>query len=265
MRPRMSAADVVEGATGTTDLVRPVPVAARADGAAFSTAVDDVTVNVPASADGEVEAVGANGEAVRIGLAGARPVPGVRSDAGTVAYADVKHSALAEDGSVGYLITRGAGDHKLVVGTIDAPWATDVAGRPVPTDYRLEGVTLVQTVTPSSETTFPVVADPKLTYGVGIYFNATGAEWKSYAIAAGGVGYFANMVGCGFTDKIPHAALKRAAQLICSVIGYKTLKDYGAFLKKVVKDKKLSPGSHYQTRLTLKNGELTKVSAEICT
>ncbi|MEV5579751.1 hypothetical protein AB0L39_14475 [Streptomyces parvus] len=251
MRPRMSAADVVEGATGTTDVVRPVPVAARADGAAFSTAVDDVTVNVPASADGEVEAVGANGEAVRIGLAGARPVPGVRSDAGTVAYADVKHSALAEDGSGGYLITRGAGGHKLVVGTIDAPWATDAAGRPVPTDYRLEGVTLVQTVAPPSETTFPVVADPKLTYGVGIYLNATGAEWKSYAIAAGGVGYFANMVGC--------------AQLICSVIGYKTLKDYGAFLKKVVKDKKLSPGSRYQTRLTPKNGELTKVSAENCT
>ncbi|MBK6041193.1 hypothetical protein [Streptomyces sp. MBT55] len=298
----MSAADVVEGVTGTTDLIRPVPVAAKADRAAFSTAEGDVTVNVPASADGEVEAVAANGEAVRIGLAGARPVPGVRSDAGTVAYADVKDStdlavqpaadggvrtlvtlkdasapseyrfplelgkdsALAEDGSGGYLITRGAGDHKLVVGTIDAPWATDAAGRPVPTDYRLEGATLVQTVTPSSETAFPVVADPKLTYGAGIYFNATGTEWKSYAIAAGSVGYFANVVGCGFTDKIPHAALKRAAQLICSVIGYKTLKDYGAFLKKVVKDKKLSPGSCYQTRLTPKNGKLTKVSAGNC-
>ncbi|MEU4917951.1 hypothetical protein AB0G29_01075 [Streptomyces parvus] len=129
-----------------------------------------------------------------------------------MAYAHVKDSALTEGGSGGYLITRGAGGHKLVVGTIDAPWATDAAGRPVPTDYRLEGVMLVQTVTPSSATTFPVVADPKLTYGVGIYFNATGAEWKSYAIAAGSVGYFADVVGCGFTEKIPHAALKRAAR-----------------------------------------------------
>ncbi|MGW4837442.1 hypothetical protein [Streptomyces globisporus] len=39
---------------------------------------------------------------------------------------------------------------------------------------------------------------------------------------------------------------------------------YGAFFKKVVKDKKLSPGSCYQTRLTPKNGKLTKVSAGNC-
>ncbi|MFB8142291.1 hypothetical protein [Streptomyces parvus] len=302
IRPRMSAADVVEEVTGTTDLIRPMPIPTSAGREVLSMTEGDVTVNVPASADGEVEAVAANGEAVRIGLAGARPVPGIRSDAGTVAYPDVKDatdlavqptadggvrtlvtlkdasapseyrfplelgkdSALVDDGAGGYLITQGTEDRKLVVGTIDAPWATDAAGRSVPTDYRLEGGTLVQTVAPSSETTFPVVADPKLTYGVGIYFNATGAEWKSYAIAAGSVGYFANVVGCGFTDKVPHAALKRAAQLICSVIGYKTLKDYGAFLKKVVKDKKLSADTCYQTRLTPKNGKLTKVSAGNC-
>ncbi|MFE2203827.1 hypothetical protein [Streptomyces rubiginosohelvolus] len=39
---------------------------------------------------------------------------------------------------------------------------------------------------------------------------------------------------------------------------------YGAFLKKVVKDKKLCPGSCYQTRLTPKNGKLTEVSAGNC-
>ncbi|MDK1472739.1 hypothetical protein QNO07_04735 [Streptomyces sp. 549] len=172
---------------------------------------------------------------------------------------------LVEDGAGGFLLARdpqdGVGE---VVGALEAPWAKDANGRPVPTSYRLEGNTVIQTVETSRDTAFPVVADPKITFGAGIYFNAWGAEWKAYTIAAGSVAYFANVAGCAFTDKVPHLVLKRAATVICSAVGYKTLKDWGTFLRTTIKDKKLIGGACYQTRLTPKNSKLTKVSAGNC-
>ncbi|MFE3560693.1 hypothetical protein ACFXKW_38470, partial [Streptomyces sp. NPDC059193] len=110
----------------------------------------------------------------------------------------------------------------------------------------------------------PVVADPKITYGAGIYFNATGAEWTSYGIAAGSVGYFANVAGCAFTDKIPNVGLKRAATAICSAVGYKTLKDWGAFLENEINNSSCTSWACYQTKLAPRNGRLTEVSAGNC-
>ena len=48
------------------------------------------------------------------------------------------------------------------VGGIAAPWAVDANGRSVPTDYRIDGSTLVQTVYPGDEHAYPIVADPWL-------------------------------------------------------------------------------------------------------
>ncbi|MDK1475280.1 hypothetical protein QNO07_17960 [Streptomyces sp. 549] len=67
----------------------------------------------------------------------------------------------------------GDGVH-LTVGAIEAPWARDADGRPVETSYELQGEKLVQTVVPDAETNFPVVADPKFTWGIvtgTAYFN----------------------------------------------------------------------------------------------
>lgn len=47
-----------------------------------------------------------------------------------------------------------------VVGAYDEAWAHDAAGRFVPTSYRIEGDTLVQTVEFGPETAFPVLIDP---------------------------------------------------------------------------------------------------------
>lgn len=47
-----------------------------------------------------------------------------------------------------------------VVGAYDGAWAQDAAGRPVPTGYRIEGATIVQTVETGAGTAFPVVIDP---------------------------------------------------------------------------------------------------------
>ncbi|RJL23921.1 hypothetical protein [Bailinhaonella thermotolerans] len=44
---------------------------------------------------------------------------------------------------------------------IDLPWAKDANGNPVPTSYRVEGMTLIQTVNHAGAA-YPVVADPAL-------------------------------------------------------------------------------------------------------
>jgi hypothetical protein len=45
------------------------------------------------------------------------------------------------------------------LGVFSAPWAYDAAGKPVPTSYRIEGTTLIQTVDHRGAA-YPVVADP---------------------------------------------------------------------------------------------------------
>lgn len=63
--------------------------------------------------------------------------------------------AEASDGSV--LVRDAEGE---LLANIDPAWAKDADGRPVPTSYRVEGTTLVQTIRPPAGTRYPVVADP---------------------------------------------------------------------------------------------------------
>ncbi|MFH9741833.1 DUF4258 domain-containing protein [Streptomyces roseolus] len=186
------AAETVERVTGTADLV---PGTALGDGATRVEVPADAhaaRILVPATASGAVESA-YGGDVVRLGLPGATDVRAATGAHGTVVYADVKEdfdlavqpnrdgvrtlitlrdadapteyrfpldlpadaeTEQLEDGSV--LVSRG-GEH---LGTFDAPWAKDAAGEAVPTDYRVEGGALVQTIRTGPNTAYPVVADP---------------------------------------------------------------------------------------------------------
>ncbi|MEO6083522.1 MAG: hypothetical protein ABIQ18_10505 [Umezawaea sp.] len=72
-----------------------------------------------------------------------------------------------------------------VLAQIAAPWAKDANGNGVKTSYRIDGGTLVQTVQTDGNTTFPVVADPNLTFGFGVYLNLWGWEANSYGAGLG--------------------------------------------------------------------------------
>ncbi|MFE2291217.1 hypothetical protein [Streptomyces sp. NPDC059452] len=78
----------------------------------------------------------------------------------------------------------------VAIGTIDAPWAKDANGKDVPTSYKLNGSTLVQSVEINKDTAFPVVADPKVSTGLFLYVKFSKAEVKKYEskvkYAAGG-------------------------------------------------------------------------------
>ena len=63
--------------------------------------------------------------------------------------------------------------------TIAAPWARDAVGKTVPTTYRLEGQTLIQTVAHAGFT-YPIVADPYITLGWYVYLHYTKADISRY-------------------------------------------------------------------------------------
>ncbi|MEV0324740.1 hypothetical protein ACIBKX_40615 [Streptomyces sp. NPDC050658] len=180
-----------------------------------------VTVTAPKQSTGRVEATSPDGATLGLGLPATNTVLGLKSEAGTVVYPDaapaidiavqpttdgasrtlvtLKSSAASteqrfeldlparteaiDNGDGGYgLIRQPVGDEPtVVVGTIDAPWAKDAAGKEVPTKYKLDGRTLVQSIETNDDTAFPVVADPKVSFGWATYIKFSKAEVKKHA------------------------------------------------------------------------------------
>jgi hypothetical protein len=90
------------------------------------------------------------------------------------------HLVRNPDGTVSVM------QHELSVSVVASPWAVDANGSPVRTDFRIEGTALVQVVFHEGAA-YPVVADPKFTWGwvTGtIYFNRA----ETATIAAAGWG-----------------------------------------------------------------------------
>ncbi|WP_053695847.1 hypothetical protein [Streptomyces sp. NRRL F-5755] len=178
--PAERTAAVVEKATGTTDIA-PAPAPGTA---------------IPQRSTGDAKATTATGDAVSIALPGTKDVTGAKAGKNTTVYpGTAKATDLAvqptTDGGIRALavlkdatapreqrydigLPAGARLVKLGNGAVAAiakngsflggfatPWAKDANGNPVPTSYRVDGNTLVQTVRTTSSTAFPVVADPK--------------------------------------------------------------------------------------------------------
>jgi hypothetical protein len=84
------------------------------------------------------------------------------------------------------------------IGHIDAPWARDASGHAVVTHYSLDGGDLVQRIRFSNDTVFPVVADPKYTWGIAtgtVYYDrgeTRSLKTQAYAetVAAGICAFF---------------------------------------------------------------------------
>ncbi|NVK80017.1 hypothetical protein [Streptomyces morookaense] len=168
-------------------------------------------MTAPHASTQDVKATAADGSSLGLRLAGAKGVTGVKAGAGTVVYSDVVKSTdlavqptidggartlvtlkdasasqdqrfslnlpqgtrLIPDGDGGFGIVKPAGENTaMVVGSITAPWAKDANGKPVATSYKLDGDQLVQHVETNKDTAFPVVADPKITWG-----NVTGTAY----------------------------------------------------------------------------------------
>ncbi|MGW6055356.1 hypothetical protein [Streptomyces sp. NPDC055189] len=233
-----AAASVVEHATGTAHLTTP-----RADGDGMVADAAGTRVEMPATGSGRIAVTDPEGTRVGIGLPGPDAASASATANGTVMYtrpdgpvdlaAQVgrdgsasalitlknasapteyrfeldlpsgAHAALLDEGGV--VVGDSAGE---VVGLFDAPWARDADGKPVPTSYRLEGDTLIQTIRTDKSTAYPVVADPKW--------------WdKTKEIAGGMVSDTWNSMKCGAALAAAFAPGKAAFKVIKNAGGVK--------------------------------------------
>lgn len=166
---------------------------------------------------------------------------------------------LLADGSVA-LVVPGA-DEDQQIGTISAPWAVDMHGTPVTTRYEVVGHAVVQHIEPTESTTYPVVADPLLTYGIGVYLNMTGAQWKGLMAATTGAVAGVTSAAC-MGAKIPHRLAKVLGRA-CDIIGVS--EGITAFISSLgpIGDMNLGSRTCYQMRLT-PHGDLTQVHSRNC-
>jgi hypothetical protein len=82
---------------------------------------------------------------------------------------------LTSQSDGGYIMQDAAGQ---TVGRIEAPWAKDATGKDLPTKYALAGNVLTQT-TNTAGAKYPVVADPKVSFGIRVYVRYSRAEVKA--------------------------------------------------------------------------------------
>jgi hypothetical protein len=114
---------------------------------------------------------------------------------------DLPEGAVLEkqdDGSVDVVVSLADGID-AVTASIEQPWAVDANGAPVATEYQIFGATLMQVVHTTSDTAFPVVADPTVVnkwWGIVVRFN------RSETASVGLGGAVCNQV----VSKIPHPA-----------------------------------------------------------
>jgi hypothetical protein len=190
-----------------------------------STATDAVVTDTVAIPRRAADGVEFNG--LTIGLPGAADdAPAVTLDAGTVVYPSPGRYANAvqatDDGGVRALVViEHAGapteyrfpitgathlsanpDGTISVhrddthlATVAPPWARDRNGAAVPTDYRIDGTTITQTIHHTGAA-FPVVADPKISWGwrsTTVFFNKT--ETNHIAL---GIGVASALLGSRF-------------------------------------------------------------------
>ena len=69
-----------------------------------------------------------------------------------------------------------AGERFVIDALVQQPWAFDSNGTAVETHYEIQGGTLVQEVYTDDFTVYPVIADPTITFGWGIYVTYTNSE-----------------------------------------------------------------------------------------
>lgn len=82
---------------------------------------------------------------------------------------ELRFDAQVPDGTILQLTDEGAidviGMDGTTVGTFETPWALDAKGNPVKTFYEIDGSTIVQHVDRVDEGLYPILADPKFTWG----------------------------------------------------------------------------------------------------
>jgi hypothetical protein len=173
----------------------------------FDTAMGRVTMKLPASQGGAGRAEKIEAETTMFAAKGSHAYPVVQNlknntfRALTVisnesAPSSYDYSFAAPEGVT--LEPEETGGYRLllgdkVVGVVDPPWAVDADRKPVKTWYTVKDTLLTQHIEHGGAA-YPVVADPKVSFGWYIYLRYSKSEVGSYA-QLGGVSGAAALVG----------------------------------------------------------------------
>jgi hypothetical protein len=223
----------------------------------------------------------ATGASIEIGLPGAESAEdGVRQTSGHVVYADAApdvavaaqatpdgglRALVVIDGPLapkeyrfalgipaGSSLAPGADGGARVLASdggvlafVAAPWAVDADGTPVETDYRIDGSTLVQRVEHVGAR-YPVVADPKITFGWSVYLYMTGAEIASLGSALVVGGGAAGIAVCEGVKQLP-SALTKLLKRLCIVVGGPSVLSILKNLEQLYKS--VDPNACYEAKL----------------
>ncbi|MFI8930641.1 hypothetical protein ACIG3E_23555 [Streptomyces sp. NPDC053474] len=106
---------------------------------------------------------------------------GAHLEEATASYSADQPMPEGDAPMTGYVIVS-ADD--TVLGGIEAPWATDANGKHVPTRYELDGDNLIQIVDHAGAA-YPVVADPKVSFGWWVYVRFSRKEVKKVSTRIG--------------------------------------------------------------------------------
>jgi hypothetical protein len=173
------------------------------------------------------------------------------------------NARLADNGAV-LLELQGEEGASLTVGSIEVPWAKDANGASIPTHFELNGDVLTQIVDHQGAA-YPVSADPKLTYGAGVYLNLWGYEANNLRYSAGAAIAALTLYGCNFASfpaNIPNVVIG-TIRLICTVGGGASLAI--GFLQSLINGQGNYDGNQcYQTRIVPPNGTFVGVGPENC-
>lgn len=137
----------------------------------------------------------------------------------TYTFGDGIRPVAASDGRIELLADLGS--VAAVVGEVDKAWAADASGAEVKTYYRIEGEELVQVIEPTSQASYPIVADPKVTrtwWNTTVYFKRS--ETFAIASATNGAAVAAAL--------IPEPTLSKAAAVAGGLAGVYIDTIYGA-------------------------------------
>lgn len=187
---------------------------------AVGTTIDGIQVglNVPnaerglRNADGAVVAAGRYTDSV------VRPAPGglqaltvIRNSAAPDSYTYTLTDASFEISGEGVVtVTRGG----RTIGMVAPPWAVDAVGNKVPTHYEVHDGALVQIVNHRGAT-YPVVADPSISFGWYVYVRYSKSEVQQISITATQAG---NMAALALTCYLLGLA-NPALSVVCMALG----------------------------------------------
>ncbi|NTW40360.1 MAG: hypothetical protein HGA44_10815 [Cellulomonadaceae bacterium] len=127
---------------------------------------------------------------------------------------------ILADGGVD-LVVDDPSDPRLtnIVATFDAPWAVDAAGSALETHYEVSAGVVTQVVETTVDTVYPVVADPRISGGVGVYVSMNRTEIRAAAIVASEIAAVSAAAGCAYIAKLNLGRLLPFVNSACGSLG----------------------------------------------